>query len=141
MEGTFQGQDFVAIRVTGRGEIPASEFNGRLIGLGPAVGKEDGFVSRQAGQPLSQIALGRLNIEIAGVDGFSGLLPDGFHHDGMAMPQGVHGHARNAVQVTPALGVEDKRTLTADDDEIAVAVYAEKGGGEQFYFALAANAE
>ena len=76
----------------------AGQFDGRLIGLGTAVGKEAPTLKAQRVEPLGKIDLRPRVVEVAGVDQGGGLARDRPDHRGVRMAQHVDSDASDEIQ-------------------------------------------
>src|ERR1700704_518667 len=87
------------------------EFDRSLHRLGAAIRKEGAIESRKLAQPLRQLPLVLVVVEIRKVNGPPRLLPNGLNDARMSVSQSIHTQPGDEVQILFALKVEKENTF------------------------------
>src|ERR1044071_228981 len=85
------------------------DLDGALVRLRAGVAEEHLLHARQSAEPLRQLGLERMIIEIRAVHGGGSLLRDGPRDSRMAMPHRADRDPREEIQIPPPLGIPETR--------------------------------
>ena len=118
VEGAFEGDDAVALRLAVRRLVFARHLDRAFDGFGAGVLEEHGVGEAQGAQPVGQPLAFRDAVEIGDVPELLRLLGERLDHVGMRMAEGVDRNAGGKVEIALARGRKKPSALAPLESEV-----------------------